>query len=294
MASESNRATIVLAVVATLVVAGLGGYFVGSSTQRPGADSDVVATVNGDQITRMEVHEKLMEYYGTVTVDDMILTRLVEQEAAKAGVTVTDAELESEVEAFKAASGGDLLFSLTLQQYGMTEAQFRDFLRRNMNATRVLRQELEPDDATLREYFDAMQGSDETRRIKARHILVDTGEKANDIRAQLDAGADFAQLAQAESADTVSGARGGDLGLIARGDTVPEFEAAAFALGDGEISEPVQSQFGWHIIQVNALDFEQEKETIREQYLSEKVNERMSGWLSELRQNAQITNTLSE
>ena len=294
MASESNRGTIALAVAATLVVAGLGGFFVGSSMQRPGSQAEVVATVNGDQITRVEVHDKLMEYYGREIVNDMILTRLVEQEAKKAGITVTDAEVEAEVAATKEAYGGDLYFSWALSQYGMTEAQFRDALRRDMMSTRVLRQQLQPDDATLREYFDEMQSSDETRRVKARHILVDTEEEANDIKAQLDAGADFAVLAQAESKDTASGAKGGDLGLIGKGDTVAEFESAAFALADGEISAPVQSQYGWHIIQVNQLHFEQDKETIREQYLSEKVSERLGSWYSELRENAEITNTLSE
>ncbi|MFO7275104.1 MAG: peptidylprolyl isomerase [Bacillota bacterium] len=293
MASENNRATMALAVAVTLVVAGLGGYFVGSSTQRPGADAEVIATVNGDRITRAEVHDKLMAYYGAGVVDDMILTRLVDQEAAKAGVTVTDAEVEEKFAATKAAYGGDLNFAWALSQYGLTEAQFRDMLRRDMVATRVLRQQLQPDDATLRAYFDEMQSSDETRKIKVRHILVETEEKANEIRAQLNAGADFAELAKAESKDTASAAQGGDLGLIGKGDTVAEFEAAAFALGDGEISAPVQSQYGWHVIQAYHLDFEREKEAIREQYLNEKVSERLGTWYSELREKAQITNSLA-
>lgn len=296
LANGNNRATIALAVVATLVVAGLGGYFVGSSLQRPGTGNDpaVVATVNGEQITRDEVHQKLMTYYGAAVVDDMILTRLVDQEAARAGVTVTDAEVEEEVEATKAAYGGDLYFSWALSQYGLSEAQFRDMLRRDMVATAVLRQQLQPDDATLKAYFDEMQSAEQTRKIKVRHILVDTEEKANEIKARLDAGADFAQLAQAESKDTASAAKGGDLGLIGKGDTVSEFEAAAFALSDGEISAPVQSTYGWHIIQAYQLHFEQEKQTILEQYLNEKVSARLGTWYSELRENAQITNTLAQ
>ncbi|MBY6275130.1 peptidylprolyl isomerase, partial [Symbiobacterium thermophilum] len=117
---------------------------------------------------------------------------------------------------------------------------------------------------------------------------------ANEIKARLDAGADFAQLAQAESKDTASAAKGGDLGLIGKGDTVSEFEAAAFALSDGEISAPVQSTYGWHIIQAYQLHFEQEKQTILEQYLNEKVSARLGTWYSELRENAQITNTLAQ
>jgi foldase protein PrsA len=294
LANGNNRATLALAVAATLVVAGIGGYFVGSSLQRPGAGSaaDVVATVNGDAITRDEVHQKLMTYYGADVVDDMILTRLVDQEASKAGVTVTDAEVEEQVQATKAAYGGDMYFAWALSQYGLSEAQFRDMLGRDLVATAVLRQQLQPDDATLRAYFDEMQGSDETRKIKVRHILVDTQEKADEIRTQLEAGADFAQLAQAESKDAASAAQGGDLGLIGKGDTVAEFEEAAFALGDGEISAPVQSTYGWHIIQAYQLDFERDKETLRARYLDEKVSERLGTWYSELRENAQITNTL--
>ena len=156
----------------------------------------------------------------------------------------------------------------------------------------MLRQQLQPDDAALKAYFDEMQSAEQTRQIKVRHILVDTEEKANEIKARLDAGADFAQLAQAESKDTASAAKGGDLGLIGKGDTVSEFEAAAFALSDGEISAPVQSTYGWHIIQATCCTLSRRKQTILEQYLNEKVSARLGTWYSELRENAQITNTL--
>lgn len=75
-------------------------------------------------------------------------------------------------------------------------------------------------------------------------------QKIDSIKALLDAGADFAKLAEAESDDPASAVRGGDLGLIGRGEFVPEFETAAFALNDGEISGIVQTQFGFHIIQM--------------------------------------------
>ena len=75
-------------------------------------------------------------------------------------------------------------------------------------------------------------------------------QKIDSIKALLDAGADFAKLAETESDDPASAVRGGDLGLIGRGEFVPEFETAAFALNDGEISGIVQTQFGFHIIQM--------------------------------------------
>lgn len=87
----------------------------------------------------------------------------------------------------------------------------------------------------------------------ARHILVATEDEANDIVAQLKNGGDFATIAKAKSIDTGSGAKGGDLGFAGRGVMVPSFEEAMFALKVGEISAPVQSDFGWHVIQLLAI-----------------------------------------
>ena len=85
--------------------------------------------------------------------------------------------------------------------------------------------------------------------IRARHILVETEEEANSLIEDLNGGRDFAELAREESTGP-SGPNGGDLGFFGRGQMVPSFEQAAFALEDGEISAPVQTQFGWHVIKV--------------------------------------------
>jgi len=89
-------------------------------------------------------------------------------------------------------------------------------------------------------------------QVWARHILVATEAEANDIIARLKKGEDFGKLAQEKSTDTGSGAKGGDLGWFGAGAMVKEFETAAFALKVGEISQPVKSSFGYHIIQVIA------------------------------------------
>nr|WP_193407082.1 peptidylprolyl isomerase [Methyloceanibacter methanicus] len=86
-------------------------------------------------------------------------------------------------------------------------------------------------------------------RIHARHILVKTEAEARDLIAKLKAGADFADLAKKNSIGP-SAPQGGDLGYFERGQMVPAFEDAAFALKPGEISEPVKTQFGWHVIVV--------------------------------------------
>jgi parvulin-like peptidyl-prolyl isomerase len=106
-------------------------------------------------------------------------------------------------------------------------------------------------------------------QVWARHILVETEQEAKDIHERLQKGEDFAELAKELSKDTGSGANGGDLGWFGRGAMVPEFEKVAFALEVGEISEPVQSQFGYHLIQalghqevpLNGSQYDQKKET---------------------------------
>lgn len=123
------------------------------------------------------------------------------------------------------------------------------------------------DDAALHTYYDAHKADFES--VKARHILIrfkgsavplrpgtkeltdeEALAKAQDIRKQLQAGGDFIALAKTESDDTGSGANGGDLGSFKHGQMVGAFETAAFALPVGQLSEPVKTQFGYHIIKV--------------------------------------------
>ncbi len=86
-------------------------------------------------------------------------------------------------------------------------------------------------------------------QVRAAHILVDTKSQASGLKNRIEGGEDFAKMAK-QFSKCPSGQRGGDLGYFGRGQMVPEFETAAFELPKGEISEPVQTDFGWHIIKV--------------------------------------------
>jgi parvulin-like peptidyl-prolyl isomerase len=129
------------------------------------------------------------------------------------------------------------------------------------------------------------QNKDKYEKVRARHILIRTpgsrapvrpGQKelteqeakakADDLRKQLVGGANFAELARKESDDVASGAQGGDLNVFGHGEMVPEFDKVAFSLKEGEISEPVKTAFGYHIIQVqDVLSFDELQQEIASQ-----------------------------
>lgn len=128
------------------------------------------------------------------------------------------------------------------------------FLRDRALHSQVVDQEVAKaitDDQVRARYDKEIADAPPVNEVHARHILVKTKEEAEAIIKQLDAGAKFEDIAKEKSTDAGSGANGGDLGYFGPGQMVPEFEKAAFALEPGTYTkEPVQSQFGWHVIKV--------------------------------------------
>jgi parvulin-like peptidyl-prolyl isomerase len=145
-------------------------------------------------------------------------------------------------------------------------------------------------DELMRQHYDAHQATYTTEeQITASHILVKTEAEAREALKELKQGKAFEEVAKAKSTGP-SGPSGGSLGTFGRGRMVPEFEEAAFALKVGELSEPVLTQFGYHIITVtdrveaHIKPFEEVKEDIRETLVSEYVD----GLLKELRSKATV------
>lgn len=265
-------------------------------------DSDTpVATVNGEAITKSQLYDKLVEAGGKSTLQNLITTTLVAQEAKKANITVTDADLNEELEDLKAQFGGEQAFESALAQSGMT----LDDLKKQMPMQVELRKLLEPQvkisDADIKKYYDDNKAQfEQPEEVRASHILVKTKEEADAIEKELKEGKDFAELAKEKSTDTGSKVNGGDLNFFKRGDMVPEFSDAAFKLKVGEISEPVKSQYGYHIIKVTdrkeAKNFtlDEKKDDIRKILVTQKISELSSTWLQETTEKAKITNTLSD
>ena len=145
------------------------------------------------------------------------------------------------------------------------------------------------DDAMKKVYEEASKQITGEQEVRARHILVESEDEAKAIKAELDKGADFAELAKKKSKDP-GASDGGDLGFFTKDQMVPEFSAVAFTLDAGKISDPVKSQFGWHIIKVEekrnrkAPDFEQVKAQI-ETYVTRKAQ---ADYVAKLREAAKV------
>lgn len=145
------------------------------------------------------------------------------------------------------------------------------------------------------------------RQTHARHILIKINElvpeaeakrKAQQLKQRLDHGEDFAELARAHSND-LSAAKGGDLGWLYEGDTVPEFERAMNALGPNEISEPVKSPFGWHVLQVlgrriETTSVERQRMAARQAIRESRLGDAYQDWIGQMRDSAYVETHLED
>jgi peptidyl-prolyl cis-trans isomerase C len=146
-------------------------------------------------------------------------------------------------------------------------------------------------DADAKKFYDSQVGTVKPEEeVRARHILVDSKDKAREIFEKLAHGSDFAQLAKEYSKDPGSKDQGGELGFFTRGQMVPQFEEAAFKLKKGEVSEPFESQFGWHILRVD--DRRQRTapgfEAVKDRVVASMIHKKAQQVATDLRGKAQI------
>jgi peptidyl-prolyl cis-trans isomerase C len=145
------------------------------------------------------------------------------------------------------------------------------------------------EDALKQTYNDAVKSMGGQEEVRARHILVEKEDEANAIAEQLKGGADFATLAKEKSKDP-GATDGGDLGYFTKDQMVPEFADVAFKMYPGQLSNPVKSQFGWHIIKVEDKRTKQppEFEKVKDQIEAYVARKAQSEFVAKLRQTAKI------
>ncbi|ATB30506.1 peptidylprolyl isomerase [Melittangium boletus] len=271
-----------------------------------------LARINGgtrDAQQRTEERARVMKQ----ALDTLIGEKLMEEQIQELGLSVTDSELEAAVSDVKRQNNitDDSQFDRLLAGEGFTVAAYKDFLRKQMSRMKLVQLKVSPKVKVSEEdlkaaytQYNKMESGD--AEVHARHILVQVDAKATP--AQVEAahkkalalaeearkpGVDFAKLAQDKS-EGPSAADGGDLGFFRRGVMVPAFERVAFSLKDGEVSEPVRTQFGWHVLKVEehrAVDvapFETVKNELESRLKLQKTEKYVEQYVQELRQKASV------
>jgi peptidyl-prolyl cis-trans isomerase C len=243
---------------------------------------DVVARVNGETIDKTEFEKAIKNVEGRAgqpvpadqrdrvyrgVLDQLIAYRLLMQETKTRKIEIPDTEVDARLAQIKQQFPSEDVFKQTLAQRNMTVEQLREDAKGDMRVAKMLEGEVNAAVAVQPQDVSAFyqQNPDKFKqgeRVRASHILIRTPEnadaktkqdartKAADVLKQVKDGKDFGELAKEYSQDPGSAANGGDLGYFAQGQMVGPFEQAAFALKPGDVSDVVETPFGFHVIKV--------------------------------------------
>ncbi|WHZ01221.1 peptidylprolyl isomerase [Neobacillus sp. YX16] len=263
------------------------------------SNDKAIAKINGDAISKDELYNVMVKQYGAATVEQLIADKIVASEAKKQNITISDEELNKEVDKLKESYGGEEAFEQVLASNNTTVDVLKEDLKNYLTMRKLIEPQIEITDEELKTYFDENKDSlGEAEQVKASHILIKDEATAKEIKQKLADGADFAELAKEYSTDEGSKENGGELGFFPRGTMVTEFEDVAFSLPINEISEPVKSDYGYHIIKVEEkkeakeANFDDSKAAIKETLIDEKMESEYTTWLEGKKKDYDIENSL--
>ena len=303
-------ARLVTLITAAALLAGCGG------DDRPDVPNDAVAAVGDETITRAEFDDWFSQArcrfrkqrspfpkagtaeYRTLqnqVVQNLVLRAQYAQKADELGVEVTDKQVQDRLSQIKQQffGGKESRYRAGLAAQCLNQAQAEATIRDQLVSMAVFNEvtgDVKVSDQDVQAYYNKNKRqytSQETRDV--RHVLVKNKALADRLHSRLRGGESFAAIARRYSQDPGTKAAGGRL-TIARGQTEAPFDKAAFALRPGQLSRPVKTQFGYHIIQAltsvrpaKTTPFSQLKESIRQQLLQTRKTDAMTKWLSDTR-----------
>lgn len=248
------------------------------------SSNDVVVETESGNITQEEFQKELVKANGASVLEQMIQSKLL-----KDNYSVTEKEVEKEFKKVKSQFSSDEEFASALESSGITDEKiFKEQIELALLQKEAMSDGVKVDDKKLKKYFD--ENKDNFVSVTASHILVEDEATAKDLKKQIDEGADFAKLAKEKSTDTASAQNGGDIGEFKKADMVAEFSDVAFSMKENTISDPVKSQYGYHIIKVTKRTqktIEKNKEEIKDTYISEK-SKPIAEVMSKLKEDAKI------
>ena len=302
----------------TLVVSssGLAQSFSGGERQML---DRIVAVVNDSAIMRSDLDRRLDQAINQISaqgedapgrdeieeqvLDQMVLEEIQLQMARDANLSIDDTDLNRQVR--NIAESNDMTlqaFADRLEAEGTSLAQVREEIRREMLTRQVQQrqvgQRVSVTNRDVERFLEERGGDVNQAETRARHILVGVGSGRSESQAQafveqamarLEQGESFATVAREMSDDQGSAVNGGDLGWLRPGQTVPEFDEAMSELDVGEVSSPVRSQFGYHIIEVldrrrSSVSNQDMREQVRQAIFQRRANQEVDTWKREIRE----------
>lgn len=316
--------------LATFVFSAVGCDMIEKTPE--GIQRQVVAKVNDEKITKGEI-DKLVKQSGIIAsieqqyganyktneqamsalkqqegqlLDNQVTVVLFLQKAKELKLEPSDKELTKQIttqyNATKKGYKTDTAWKAALKQAGITEADFKEEIRQGIieqNVMKYIYKGVSVSDSDVKAYYDKNQSqyTEQPNKINLSHILVKTEDEAKKVETRLKNGEDFAAVAKSVSTDPGSKDKGGSLGEVAANDQNydPTFMAAAAKLNQGQVSDPVHTQFGWHVIKCVSKTnypvkaFDKVKADVKSKLLQDKQKAKFSDTVAKWKKAAKIT-----
>ena len=306
---KRTLALLMAVVMLAAVLAGCG---------QPKLEGGTLAVVGGRTITKDNLNTRLRIYElffqepmedvakQQQVLDQMIADLVLRDQAQNLGVKVADEQVEAEMAKFFGSLDRTYKsrteVNQKLQAMNLTNDDIAAFLKDflvGQAVTEKKKAEVTVTDEELQAFYDQKKETLYTFKedvVRAAHVLVplDQEAMAQEIAAKAKAGGNFAELAKLYSVDPVSSQQGGDLGYFTRGSMVKEFSDAVFGMDPGRTSDPVRTQFGWHIIEVidkqgpGTLPFDKAKEDVHLRVLTDKQEKAYQAWFASVEKSSKI------
>ncbi|MBN1622106.1 MAG: peptidylprolyl isomerase [Endomicrobiales bacterium] len=271
-----------------LFFAGLYPVTVAYAEEKKGYEvKQVVVTVDGKPVTRDDLYTEMIQTYPSQaksTINKLINRILIEKEAKLRKMKISDKQIKERAEEL------GITKELSSHMKSMIETSLL------MEKMLIADKGVKVTNDEIKKFFDENKEKlGEPEQVRLKQIYVKTEDDANDVIIALTAGADFSKMARAKSQDVSTRERGGDLGVFTRGTILPEIETVVFSLPEGDVSPPLKSRDGFHIIKVvERIEAKQPqydssmRKKIKDLLMDEKMKDAMPGWIDALRSQAEI------